>query len=159
MTLPFDCCIYVWRWSLRASMFDVAWLVVASMFDAIACCYRPRHRTTRYGKQWCCCRSCCCCRHCATLNMKQLMRCWARSRHMVLLQPFSCCPRCRHATRRWKWCALAHEALSWSSLCGATYRLVWATDLWLTATGTIAGSYSFLDPFFSFQKYHVPIPM
>jgi hypothetical protein len=80
-------------------MFDVAWLVVASMFDAVAHCYRRCHRAMRCGKEWHYCRSCCCCRHCGTQDMKQLVHYWARSQHMVLLQPFSCCPHCRCATQ------------------------------------------------------------
>jgi hypothetical protein len=40
------------------------------------------------------------------------------------------------------------DQISIVSTCKNTYRLVGATDLWLAATGTIAGSYSFGILFF-----------
>ncbi len=84
---------------------------------------------------------------------------WACSWHMVLLQPFSCCPDChcamqcinvvrlctrpfrccRHATWRWKWHALAHKALLLSLLCNAMWNALvdiklklYACAPWLT---------------------------
>ncbi len=134
MTLPVDCCIYVWRWSLCASKLDVTWLVVASMFDVIACALvqlvvlidlllsLPLHNakwktmvllllllsslSPLRNAMW---------KMMALLPFLLLLLPSQDARNKTACAPLSC-------DTTLKWQALAHEALLSSLLCDATYK-------------------------------------
>ncbi len=137
------CCLCLTiNMALKASMDDVAgWLLcLCLMLELVrvyvwrclagCCIYVWCRSSCTIGLVvdiWCHCHhSCCCCSHRVMHNMKQLMRYWVHSWHMVLSQPISCCCCCRCATWCWKWCALVHTALSLLPLCDVILKMACA---------------------------------